>query len=98
MPSGDGALVAAFFANKFITGFGYMVAGPFLDFIGLEAGAPPGETPYSVTLGLGLMMGPGLAILLAIPLLLTFRLKLSRERLAEVQQALGEQRSQGGRL
>jgi Na+/melibiose symporter-like transporter len=83
---------AAFFANKFITGFGYLVAGPFLDLIGLEAGTPPGEAPDSVILGLGLIMGPGLAILLAIPLLLTFRLRLSRERLAQVQHALGERR------
>ncbi|NQX88937.1 MAG: hypothetical protein HRT77_09760 [Halioglobus sp.] len=37
---------AASFANKFITGFGYLVAGPFLDFIGLEPGTPPGKAPY----------------------------------------------------
>lgn len=88
---------AAFFANKFITGFGYLVAGPFLDLIGLEAGTPPGEAPYSVMLGLGLIMGPGLAILLFIPLLLAIRLTLTRESLVAVQKALGE-RSPGSFL
>lgn len=81
---------AAFFANKFITGFGYLVAGPFLDLIGLEAGTPPGDAPFSVILGLGLIMGPGLAILLLIPLLLAFRIDLSRERQIAVQTALGD--------
>jgi hypothetical protein len=34
----EGALfAAAFFAAKFISGFGYLVAGPFLDLIGLQA-------------------------------------------------------------
>jgi Na+/melibiose symporter-like transporter len=84
---------AAFFASKFITGFGYLVAGPFLDLIGLEAGTPPGEAPFSVILGLGLIMGPGLSVLLFIPLLLTSRLNLSMERQAAVRKALAQQRS-----
>jgi Na+/melibiose symporter-like transporter len=79
---------AAFFAAKFISGFGYLVAGPFLDLIGLEAGMQPGEAPYSVILGLGLIMGPGLALILLIPAWMAFKLDLSQQGQLQVQQAL----------
>lgn len=79
---------AAFFAAKFISGFGYLVAGPFLDLIGLEAGMQPGEAPYSVVLGLGLIMGPGLALILLIPAWMAFKLNLSQHGHMQVQQAL----------
>ncbi len=79
---------AAFFAAKFISGFGYLVAGPFLDLIGLEAGMQPGEAPYSVILGLGLIMGPGLALILLIPAWMAFKLDLSQRGQLQVQQAL----------
>jgi len=79
---------AAFFAAKFISGFGYLVAGPFLDLIGLEPGMQPGEAPYSVILGLGLMMGPGLALILLIPAWMAFKLNLSQQGQMQVQQAL----------
>ncbi len=79
---------AAFFAAKFVSGFGYLVAGPFLDLIGLETGMLPGETPPSVFWGLGLVMGPGLAIMLAIPAWLSFRIKLNMGAQLEIQGAL----------
>ena len=41
-------LAIVFFAAKFITGFGYPVAGPFLDLTGLEAGTVPGEASRSL--------------------------------------------------
>ena len=84
---------AAFFAAKFISGFGYLVAGPFLDIIGLEAGALPGETPGSVTLGLGLIMGPGLALLMLVPLWVSLKLNLTMASQLAVQTALQERRS-----
>lgn len=79
---------AAFFASKFISGFGYLVAGPFLDLIGLESGMQPGATPSSVFWGLGLVMGPGLALMLVIPAWMAFRIDLNMESQLEVQQAL----------
>jgi Na+/melibiose symporter-like transporter len=79
---------AAFFAAKFISGFGYLIGGPFLDLIGLEAGMQPGEAPASVIWGLGLIMGPGLALMLAIPAWVAFRIDLSMKNQLEIQQAL----------
>jgi Na+/melibiose symporter-like transporter len=79
---------AAFFAAKFISGFGYLVAGPFLDLIGLEPGMQPGEAPNSVILGLGLIMGPGLALILLIPAWMAFKLDLSERGQMQIQQAL----------
>ena len=79
---------AAFFPAKFISGLGYMVAGPFLDLIGLQAGMQPGETPASVFWGLGLVMGPGLALTLMIPAWMTFKIKLNMKSQQETQQAL----------
>lgn len=79
---------AAFFAAKFISGFGYLVAGPFLDLIGLESGMQPGETPASVFWGLGMVMGPGLALLLVIPAWMAFRIDLNMKNQLEIQRAL----------
>lgn len=79
---------AAFFAAKFISGFGYLVAGPFLDLIGLQSGMMPGETPDSVFWGLGLIMGPGLGLMLAIPAWMAFKLDLSMAGQLKTQQAL----------
>ena len=79
---------AAFFAAKFISGFGYLVAGPFLDLIGLEAGMQPGQAPPGVIWGLGLIMGPGLALLLAIPAWVAFRIDLNMHAQLQIQQAL----------
>ncbi len=84
---------AAFFSAKFITGFGYLVGGPFLDLIGLEAGAQPGTTPASVELGIGLVMGPGLALLMLVPVWMAFSLRLSRAGTEGVQQALAAKRA-----
>jgi Na+/melibiose symporter-like transporter len=85
---------AAFFAAKFISGFGYLVAGPFLDLIGLESGMLPGETPASVFWGLGLIMGPGLALILAIPVWMAFKVNQSKASQLQVQKALWERRRQ----
>ncbi len=79
---------AAFFAAKFISGFGYLVGGPFLDLIGLETGMQPGEAPRSVIVGLGLIMGPGLAVMLAIPAWVAFKIDLNMNSQLETQRAL----------
>jgi Na+/melibiose symporter-like transporter len=86
---------AAFFAAKFISGFGYLVAGPFLDYIGLEAGAVPGETPHSVFMGLGLIMGPGLALLMVIPIWMSLKLNVSMAGQLAVRKALTDRANHG---
>ena len=86
---------AAFFAAKFVSGFGYLVAGPYLDLIGLESQMRPGEAPASTIWGLGLMMGPGLALLMLIPVWMAYRLDLSRARHEEVRAALAARGNQG---
>jgi GPH family glycoside/pentoside/hexuronide:cation symporter len=81
---------AAFFSAKFISGFGYLIAGPFLDLIGLQAGARPGEVSSTVLWGLGLIMGPGLAIIMLLPLWMSFKVKMSHTSQLEVRQALSQ--------
>ncbi|NCF17627.1 MAG: sugar transporter [Haliea sp.] len=84
---------AAFFAAKFVSGFGYLVAGPYLDLIGLESHMLPGEAPESTIWGLGLMMGPGIALLMLIPVWMSYRLDLSLARHKQVREALADQRA-----
>ncbi len=79
---------AAFFSAKFISGFGYLVAGPFLDLIGLQTGAKPGEVSSTVIWGLGLIMGPGLAIIMLLPTWMSFKVNMNHARQLEVRQAL----------
>ena len=81
---------AAFFSAKFISGFGYLIAGPFLDLIGLQAGAQPGEVSSTVTWGLGLIMGPGLAIIMLLPVWMSFKVNMSHASQLEVRQALSQ--------
>lgn len=79
---------AAFFSAKFISGFGYLVAGPFLDLIGLEAGAKPGEVSNQVIWGLGLIMGPGLALIMLVPMWMSYKITASHDRHIAVREAL----------
>ena len=81
---------AAFFSAKFISGFSYLIAGPFLDLIGLQAGARPGEVSSTVMWGLGLIMGPGLAVIMLLPMWMSFRLNMSHASQLAVRQALSQ--------
>ncbi|MCR9103802.1 MAG: MFS transporter [Gammaproteobacteria bacterium] len=85
----EGAMfAAAFFSAKFISGFGYLIAGPFLDLIGLEPGLQPGEAPQQVIWGLGLIMGPGLAVTMLIPMWMSLKLRASHATHITVRKAL----------
>lgn len=87
----DGVVFAvAFFSSKFMGAFGYLIAGPFLDMIGLQAGAKPGEVSSTVTWGLGLIMGPGLAIIMLLPVWMSFKVNMSHASQLEVRQALSQ--------
>ena len=79
---------AAFFSAKFVSGFSYLIAGPFLDLIGLEAGARPDEVSDTVIWGLGLIMGPGLAIIMLLPMWMSFKITMNHSSQVGVRQAL----------
>lgn len=79
---------SATFAQKFVMGFGYMIGGPLLDIVGLEAGVAPGDVPASALFGIGLVIGPVMALLLLVPWWMTNRLEVSRERSEVVQTQL----------
>lgn len=81
---------AAFFSSKFMGAFGYLIAGPFLDVIGLQAGAQSGEVSSTVMWGLGLIMGPGLAIIMLLPIWMSFKVNMSHTSQLEVRQALSQ--------
>ena len=81
---------AAFFSSKFMGAFAYLIAGPFLDLIGLQAGAQPGEVSSTVIWGLGLMMGPGLAIIMLLPMWMSFKLNVSHASQLKVRQTLSQ--------
>jgi Na+/melibiose symporter-like transporter len=53
----------------------------------------PGEAPESTIWGLGLMMGPGIALLMLIPVWMSYRLDLSLARHKQVREALADQRA-----
>ena len=80
---------AAAFALKFVMGFGYMVGGPLLDIVGLEAGVAPGEASPEALLGIGIAIGPVMAGLLLIPWWIAMRIDVSREGLEAVHSRLG---------
>jgi len=80
----------AFFSSKFMGAFGYVIAGPFLDLIGLQVGAQPGEVSSTVTWGLGLTMGPGLAIIMLLPVWMSFKVTMSHANHLEVSEALSQ--------
>jgi glycoside/pentoside/hexuronide:cation symporter, GPH family len=64
------------------------VGGPFLDLIGLKAGMQPGDAPQSVIWGLGLIMGPGLGLMLAIPAWVAYKIDLDMSSHLDIQEAL----------
>ena len=80
----------AFFSSKFMGAFGYVIAGPFLDLIGLQVGAQPGEVSSTVMWGLGLTMGPGLAIIMLLPVWMSFKVTMSHANHLEVREALSQ--------
>ena len=84
---------ASTFALKFVMGFGYMVAGPLLDFVGLEPGVAPGEASESALFGIGMVIGPIMTAFLLIPWWMAARLNVSREKLNEVQASLALRQS-----
>ena len=80
----------AFFSSKFMGAFGYIIVGPFLDLIGLQAGAQPGDVSNTVVWGLGLLMGPGLAIIMLLPIWMSFKVDMSHANQLKVRKTLSQ--------
>jgi GPH family glycoside/pentoside/hexuronide:cation symporter len=80
---------AAAFALKFVMGFGYVIGGPLLDFVGLQAGVAPGDASPEALLGIGIAIGPMIALLLLVPWWMTSQIDVSRAGLKAVHDELG---------
>ncbi|MFK7977532.1 MAG: MFS transporter [Halioglobus sp.] len=81
---------ASTFALKFVMGFGYMIGGPLLDFVGLQGGVAPGEATDSALFGIGMVVGPIVTVTLLVPWWMAARIDVSKEKLRDVQAALQE--------
>ncbi len=76
------------FSIKFVTGIGTFAGGLVLTMIEMPAGAAPGTVEDGVLFELGLVMGPGLALVLAVPYLFASRLRVSRAQHASIRAEL----------
>lgn len=76
------------FSIKFVSGVGTFAGGLIIDFVGLPPGAAPGTVDEQVLFELGMVMGPGLVFLLAVPYVFARRFNLSRARHAEIRVSL----------
>jgi GPH family glycoside/pentoside/hexuronide:cation symporter len=76
------------FGGKTITGFGSLLAGLIIDFIGLPPKAVPGTVEPSVIWNLGFIVGPILGLCWFIPLFILLKLQLTRKRSEEIRKEL----------
>jgi len=76
------------FSIKFVTGIGNLLGGVVIDMIKLPVGAEPGTVDAQVIFELGVVMGPGMILVLAVPYYFSRKLTLSRARHAEVREEL----------
>ncbi len=84
------------FTGKAVSGFGNFLGGIVLDVIGFPAGqvdAAVGSVPEETIRQLGLVAGPGLVIFYLCGLWFISRLRLTRERYAEISNVLSERGS-----
>ncbi len=89
----EGIFFAALaFAIKATVGIGQFVAGVGIDAIGLHPGAAPGSVSADTVQALGILYGPGTAILGVVAVVILTGYRLDRERHDEVLQALARRR------
>jgi Na+/melibiose symporter-like transporter len=94
----EGVFISAItFTGKAVSGFGNFLGGVLLDVIDFPqgaAGAAVGNVPEATILSLGLIAGPGLTIFYLASVFVISRLRLTRERYAEIAAALHARREQ----
>ena len=84
------------FTGKAVSGFGNFLGGMLLDLIDFPQGqvdAAVGNVPPETVMLLGIVEGPGLVLFYLAALFFVSRLRLTRERYAEVSSALAERRA-----
>ncbi len=81
------------FATKATTGLGQLVGGIVIDLIRLDTGAAPGTLDVDVVWNLGFIVGPVLSASFLLPLFLLSRIRLGRERQAELRRLLDQRRN-----
>jgi Na+/melibiose symporter-like transporter len=88
------------FTTKAVSGFGNFLGGVILDWIEFPVGeaAAVGSVPQETIAKLGLVAGPGLVVFYLCSLAFLSRLRLTRERYAEISQTLAERASRPGPL
>jgi len=83
-------------AGKSASGIGHGIAGVGIDIIKFPAHAVVGEVPHQTLVSLGLLYGPGVAILAAIATGFSFGYRLNRQRHAEIVDQLAVRRVRQG--
>jgi Na+/melibiose symporter-like transporter len=80
------------FAGKSSSGLGHGLAGIGLDVIAFPTNAVVGSVAPEVIFGLGVLYGPGLAVLAVIALACFWRYRLTRERFDAIRRELEARR------
>ncbi|MGH0037673.1 MAG: MFS transporter [Myxococcota bacterium] len=92
----EGVFTAAIaFTGKAVSGFGNLLGGVALDLIAFPKGAEMGEVPPEIVMRLGLAVGPGLMLFYIAAVWFISRYPMTRERHAEILEALTTQRGIG---
>jgi Na+/melibiose symporter-like transporter len=81
------------FSGKAAVGAGSGLAGVGLTLIQFPLQVPPEQVALELSMRLGVLAGPGVAILMFVGALMMFRYELTKDRVAAVQAALAERRA-----
>ena len=84
------------FSGKAVSSVGIVLGGFIITAIQFPTGATPGEVDADTIFKLGFVVGMMVPLLHLIPIALITRYRITRERHAEIQQALEARRSQTG--
>lgn len=86
---------AVAFAGKSASGLGHQIAGVGIDIIGFPTHAVPGTVPSEKLVALGMLYGPGIAVLAVLALGVLARYHLDRARHDAIVAALAARRGSG---
>jgi GPH family glycoside/pentoside/hexuronide:cation symporter len=83
---------AVSFVGKATSGLGTFLAGIAIDFVGLDPSADPATVPTTVIDGLGIVYGPGVLVLILVPVGLIWGYDIDRKRHEEIRREIAEAR------
>ena len=81
---------AVSFVGKATSGLGTLLAGAAIDLVGLDPNADPAKVPDAVLTGLGVVYGPCVLVLMAIPIALIWGYDIDRDRHEEIRRGIAE--------